>query len=43
VKVVRSFRFGRELASDGQAAAHLDFADGSSGVYTTAGLLASLQ
>jgi hypothetical protein len=29
----------RELASDGQAAAHLDFADGSSGVYTTEGLL----
>jgi hypothetical protein len=43
MKVVSSFRFSRELANDGRAAAHLDFADGSSGVYTTDGLMAPLQ
>lgn len=41
VRTVRSFGFGRELARDGQAVAHLDFVDGSAGVYTTAGLLAN--
>jgi hypothetical protein len=40
VRSVRSFRFGRELARSGQAVAHVDFSDGSSGVYTTEGLAA---
>ena len=35
VRVVRTFQFGRELSEDGRAAAHLTFADGSSGIYTT--------
>lgn len=34
-RVVRSFQFGRELSADGRAAAHLTFADGTSGIYTT--------